>query len=82
MDSFVDWPAVWRHGATPSAADERFYGSLRRLIASLEYSSRVVCGSAVKPSSRRELPSDGPRVNFAAVVYLWYYRFDGHADDR
>jgi len=21
-------------------------------------------------------------VNFAAVVYLWYFRFDGHADDR
>jgi len=80
MDSFVDWPAVRRHGATPSAADEQFYGSLRPLIASLEYSSRVVSGSSVKPDSRRELPSDGPRVNFAAVVYLWYFCLDGHAD--
>jgi len=81
MDSFVDWPAVWRHGATPSAADEQTFGRLRPLMTSLEYSSRAVCGSAVKPESRRELTSDGPRVNCAAVVYLWHFLFDGHADD-
>jgi len=51
------------------------------MIASLEYSARVVCGSAVQPDKRRELPSEGPRVNFAAIVYLWHFLFDGHADD-
>ena len=50
-------------------------------MASLEFSSRVVCGSAVEPDSRRELPPDGPRVNVAAVVYVWHFRFNGHADD-